>query len=71
MQRDFPGTPVVGTLLPLQGVWVQSLVGELRSHMLCGVAKKFKNKNKSRVKQDLPLSKEGIPKLALSAKFFN
>ena len=28
--------------LPLQGARVQSLVGELRSHMLCGVAKKKK-----------------------------
>ena len=29
-----------GSALPLQGVWVRSLVGELRSHMLRGVAKK-------------------------------
>jgi len=26
------GNPVVKTLLPLQGVWVQSMVRELRSH---------------------------------------
>ena len=31
--RDFPGSPVVKTSPPVQGVWVQSLVGELRSHM--------------------------------------
>ena len=29
---DFPGSLVVNTPLPLQGVWVQLLVGELRSH---------------------------------------
>ena len=32
---DFPGGPVVKTAFPLQGVQVQSLVGELRSHMPC------------------------------------
>ena len=37
---DFAGGPVVRTLLPLQGAWAQSLVGELKSLMLCGVAKK-------------------------------
>ena len=26
--------------LPMQGAWIQSLVGELRSHMPCGVARK-------------------------------
>ena len=26
--------------LPLQGAWVQSLVGEVGSHMLCGSVKK-------------------------------
>ena len=30
--RDFPGGPSVKTLLPLQGVWILSLVGELRGH---------------------------------------
>ena len=30
------------SVLPLQGVWVSSLVRELRSHMLHGVAKKKK-----------------------------
>ena len=33
------------SVLPLQGVWVQSLVGELRSHMQCVVAKKKKKIN--------------------------
>ena len=39
---DFAGGPVVRILLPLQGAWVQSLVGELNSLMLCAVAKKKK-----------------------------
>ena len=30
----------------MQGVWVQSLVRELRSHMLCSVVKLKKNKQK-------------------------
>ena len=39
--RDFPGGPAVKKLLlPMQGVQVQSLVGELRFHVLWGVAKK-------------------------------
>ena len=56
--RDFPDDPVVKTLCfpcrrykfnPLLGNLVQSLVGELRSHMLHGAAKKlnkifFKNR---------------------------
>ena len=37
---EFPGSPVVRTLLPLKGAQIQSLVGELRSHMLGGVDKK-------------------------------
>ena len=42
---DFPGGPMVKTLLSMQRTWVQSLVGELRSHMQCGAAKKKKKKN--------------------------
>ena len=38
-RRDFPGGPVVKTLLPMQGVRVRSLVLELRSHLLHGVSK--------------------------------
>ena len=34
---DFPGGPVVKTLhFPMQDVWVQSLVRELRSHIPWG-----------------------------------
>ena len=40
MAWDFPGDPVDSNL-PKQGAWVQSLVGELRSHMPCGVTKKL------------------------------
>ena len=29
-------------MLPVQGAWVQSLVWELRSYMLCGISKNFK-----------------------------
>ena len=43
---DFPGGPVVDSMLPVQGVWVPSLVGELRSHVLCSVAKKIYIKKK-------------------------
>ena len=34
------GSVVKTPLLPLQGLWVRSLVGELRSHMACSVGKK-------------------------------
>ena len=39
--KDFPGSWVVKTVLPMQGEKVQPLVGKLRSHMLHGVAKIF------------------------------
>ena len=39
---EFPGGPVVKAELPLPGTWVQFLVSELRSHMLCGMAKRKK-----------------------------
>ena len=38
--RDFPGGPVVKTALLMQQARAQSLVRELRSHMLCDVAEK-------------------------------
>ena len=38
--EDFPGCLMVKTPLPMQGMWVQLLVGQLRSHMLHGTAKK-------------------------------
>ena len=41
-RRDFPGGPVVMILLPMQRVQVRYLFGELRSHMLRGLAKKRK-----------------------------
>ena len=34
--RDFPGAPGVRNLPSMQGMWVQSLIGELRSHTLQG-----------------------------------
>ena len=38
---DFPGSPVVKTTLPLQGMWVQSLMGNLKAFMqLPGAEKK-------------------------------
>ena len=49
--RDFPGGPVAKTALPMQGVQVQSLVVELRSHMPRGTARKNK-------KQKTPLNKQ-------------
>ena len=43
---DFPSGPVVKTVLPLQGAWLQSLVQELRFHMLqCSQKKKKKKRN--------------------------
>ena len=36
---DFPGGPVVKTALPLWGVQFQSLLGDLRFHILCSAAK--------------------------------
>ena len=44
MARDFPGSPVVKTALPLHGARVRYLVGELRSGMPRGMAKKKKKK---------------------------
>ena len=41
---DFPSGPVVKTVLPLQGAWLQSLVQELRFHMLQCSQKKKKQK---------------------------
>ena len=37
--QDTPGCPGVKITLPMEGVWVQSLVRELRSHMLQGEVK--------------------------------
>ena len=54
MNRDFSGGPVVKT--PMQRVRVQSLVGELRSHMPCCMAKK-KNKH---IKRNLKIKSMDI-----------
>ena len=43
-EAEFPG-PVVGSTLPQQGMRVRSLVRELKSHMLLGMAKTLKNNN--------------------------
>ena len=43
-KSDFLGGPAVKSALPMQGVQVQSLVGELRSHIAHAVAKKKKRK---------------------------
>ena len=43
--RDFPGRPVVKTVLLVQGEHGGPLVGELRSYMPCGVAKIEKVQN--------------------------
>ena len=41
LSREFPGSQVVRMLHShYRGVWVQSLVGEIRSHMPWGTAKK-------------------------------
>ena len=42
---DFPGSPVIKIWIPVQGTWVQSLVGELRSHMANKKKEKKKKKN--------------------------
>ena len=53
---DFPDGPMVDSRFPMQGVWVQSLVGELRSCMLYSVAEK-KKKNKQNKKKTNSLNK--------------
>ena len=48
-KSDFFGGPVVKTVLLMQGVQVQSLVGELRSHIAHAVAKKKKKTKKRKI----------------------
>ena len=52
---EFSGGAVVrAPLLPLQGVGVQSLVGELRSHLTRSEAKEVKKKKKdAMIQKDL------------------
>ena len=38
--QDFPGSPVIKTVLPMPGAQDRSLVRKLRSHMLHGAANK-------------------------------
>ena len=38
--KDFSGSPVVDSMLSMQGAQVRSLTGELRSHVPCGKKKK-------------------------------
>ena len=40
--KAIPGGPDVKTVLPVQGLWVQSLVRKLRSHTCRGHKKKMK-----------------------------
>ena len=40
--REFPGGPVVKTLLPMQEGSIRSLVRKLRSHVQCNTANQIK-----------------------------
>ena len=53
-KRDFPGGPVIETVLSLQRAWVQSLVMELRSCALLRMTKTKTNKqtNKKQGKKE-------------------
>jgi len=48
---DFPGSPVVKTVLSMMGVQVRSLVGEQRFRMPRGVAPQNKTKAKTKKKK--------------------
>ena len=49
MTGDFPGSPMIKTLLPIQGAQVRFLLGKLRSHMpATRCSQKQKNENKHR-----------------------
>ena len=50
--RDFPGSPVVDSVLPVQRPWVLSLIRELRSHMLHGLKNKIEKKKKKERKKN-------------------
>ena len=45
--RGFPGSSLLKTWPSGAGVWVQSLIGELRSHTSWGQKKKKKNQEKT------------------------
>ena len=59
--RDFPGSPMMTTMLPRQGMQVGSLLRELRAHMV----KKLKKK-KSRKKANLVSGSDQIRSVAQS-----
>lgn len=44
---DLLGSPVIEMVMPMQGVWVQAPVRELRSHTSCGKAKNTKTKQQT------------------------
>ena len=51
--RDFPDSPMVDSMLPVQRPWVLSLIRELRSHMLHGQKNKIeKKKERKKGKQE-------------------
>ena len=60
LTEDFPGNPVVKTLLLLQGAWVSPLVRELRSCMPQDVAKSKTNQNKQTKNLTLKPSKDAM-----------
>ena len=63
MQWEFPGHPVVDSTLPVKGVWVRSLVREIRSCMSQGMTKQTDHKtkqNKTKSKTKKHLCKEGV-----------
>ena len=51
MAREFPGGTVVRMWCFYSQGQIQSLVGELRSHKLCSVAKKKKKKKRERERE--------------------
>ena len=79
VRSDHPGTSMtahwVRLCLPMQGLWVPSLVGELRSHMLCNQKTKTKQKhycnifNKDKIKSDHP--EQGLANLPVKGQIIN
>ena len=53
-------------MLPTQGTWVQSLVGELRSHIPHDVAKKKKKKERNDIVTQLPKNQVHMGNMNLS-----
>ena len=49
--REFPGSPVVDSMLPVQGPWVLSLIRELKSHMLHGRENKIEKKKERKIER--------------------